>query len=106
MESDSEENKSERDALRDNRSSEIRFLVVDDQPEIRALLEHILIAGGLYGDSCTDGNEALTILRQAKFQVVLAELNMPGISGMHLLEEGRVRFPEVAFMMVTGSDDI
>ena len=106
MESDSEENKSEHDALRDSRSSEIRFLVVDDQPEIRALLEHILIAGGLYGDSCTDGNEALTILRQAKFQVVLAELNMPGISGMHLLEEVRVRFPEVAFLMVTGSDDI
>jgi len=63
-------------------------------------------AGGLYGESCTSGNEALTILRQTEFHVVIANLNMPGIIGMALLEEVRTQFPQVALVIVTGSDDV
>ena len=88
------------------KAGEIQFLVVDDHPETSALLERMLIAGGLYGAACTDGDEALTILRQGRFQVVLSDLAMPGISGMDLLEMVRRKFPGVAFVMITGTNDV
>jgi two-component system, NtrC family, nitrogen regulation response regulator GlnG len=69
-------------------------------------MERTLIARGLYGESCTSGNEALTILRQTEFHVVIANLNMLGISGMALLEEVCTQFPQVALVIVTGSDDV
>ncbi len=86
--------------------SEIRFLAVDDDPLISDLVEHLLIARGLPGEACTDGRQALNILEQNKFQVVVCDLNMPGIGGMDLLEEVRTRFPEVAFVMMTGTNDV
>ena len=106
MEPGTKEDKKECEALTINQSSDVRFLVVDDQPEICALLEHLLRAGGFYGESCTSGEEALSILRQGRFHVVLADLNMPGIGGMALLEEVRTQFPDVAFVMITGTGDI
>lgn len=86
--------------------SEIRFLAVDDDPLISDLVEHFLIASGLPGEACTDGRQALSILEQSKFQVVVCDLNMPGIGGMGLLEQVRTRFPEVAFVMMTGANDV
>jgi putative nucleotidyltransferase with HDIG domain len=86
--------------------SEIRFLAVDDDPLIGDLVEHLLIARGLPGEACTDGRQALSILEQSKFQVVVCDLNMPGIGGMGLLEQVRTRFPEVAFVMMTGTNDV
>ena len=86
--------------------SEIRFLAVDDEPQMSDLVEHLLIARGLPGEACTDGRQALSILEQSKFQVMVCDLNMPGIGGMDLLEEVRTRFPEVAFVMMTGVNDV
>lgn len=86
--------------------SEIRFLAVDDDPLIRDLVELFLVASGLSGESCSDGCQALSILEKSKFQVVVCDLNMPGIGGMDLLEEVRTRFPEVAFVMMTGANDV
>jgi CheY-like chemotaxis protein len=86
--------------------SEIRFLAVDDEPQMSDLVEHLLIARGLPGEACTDGRQALSILEQSKFQVVVCDLNMPGIGGMDLLEEVRTRYPEVAFVMMTGANDV
>lgn len=86
--------------------SEIRFLAVDDDPLIRDLVAHFLKASGLPGEACPDGRQALSILEQSKFQVVVCDLNMPGLGGMDLLEEVRTRFPEVAFVMMTGTNDV
>lgn len=86
--------------------SEIRFLAADDEPQISDLLQHLLISRGLPGEACTDGRQALSILEKSKFHFVVCDLNTPGMGGMDMLEEVRTRFPEVAFVMMTGVNDV
>ncbi|MGH9356434.1 MAG: response regulator, partial [Terriglobia bacterium] len=82
-----------------------RVLVVDDEPAICTVLNEVLDREGYSCRSCTSGEEALSLLRQEPFDVVITDLYMPGISGMALLDQGmRVR-PESAFLMATGESD-
>lgn len=83
-----------------------RFLAVDDQPEINDLMVEMLAMRGFRGEACTDASQALRLLKQRNFQVVLSDLNIPGMDGMQLLNKVQTNFPEVAFVMITGTDDV
>jgi response regulator RpfG family c-di-GMP phosphodiesterase len=50
--------------------------------------------------------EALSILEREQVDAVLADLQMPRISGMELLAEVRLRYPQLVFLMVTGVDEV
>jgi putative nucleotidyltransferase with HDIG domain len=54
--------------------------------------------------SCAE--EALSVLEVEPLDAVLVDLHMPGISGMDFLADVRPRYPSLAFLMVTGVDDI
>jgi two-component system, OmpR family, KDP operon response regulator KdpE len=58
-----------------------RVLVVDDEPQIRRMMRTILIAEGLEVTDAKSGGEALERLRSAKFDVILLDINMAGITG-------------------------
>jgi cyclic di-GMP phosphodiesterase len=82
-----------------------RVLLVDDEPTVCELLNDALLRAGYNCQSCSTGEEALRALKREPFDIVIADLYMPGISGMSLLKEGtRVR-PESAFLMATGEAD-
>jgi response regulator RpfG family c-di-GMP phosphodiesterase len=82
-----------------------RVLVVDDEPTVCQVLNDALHRAGFQCQSCLTGEEALSALKREPFDIVIADLYMPGISGMSLLKEGsRVR-PESAFLMATGEAD-
>src|SRR5512147_101734 len=59
-----------------------RILVVDDEPQIRRVMRTTLVAQGYQVDDARTGEEALEKLRAAKFDLVLLDLNMPGIGGL------------------------
>jgi putative nucleotidyltransferase with HDIG domain len=82
------------------------FLAVDDQPEINDLMLKMLTMRGFRGEACTDASQALRLLQQGNFQVVLSDLNIPGMDGLELLNKVRTNFPEVAFVMITGAGDV
>jgi response regulator RpfG family c-di-GMP phosphodiesterase len=82
-----------------------RVLVVDDEPGIRQMMNEALFREGYECRSCSTGEEALDLLRQEPFDVIVADLYMPGITGMSLLEEGRRVRPGSAFLMATGEAD-
>ena len=83
-----------------------RILVVDDEPSVCQLMNDALLRAGYDCQSCSSGEEALNALKREPFDIVIADLYMPGLSGMSLLEEGsRVR-PESAFLMATGDSDV
>jgi CheY-like chemotaxis protein len=87
-------------------SFEKSFLVVDDDPRIIDLLVRTLEVHNLQGRACTSGKEALSLLREEDFHIVLSDMNTPDRDGMQLLEKVRAEFPEVAFVMITGTDDV
>jgi two-component system, OmpR family, response regulator len=63
-----------------------RVLVVDDDPEIRKLLVAALRGRSLLIDEAADGREAIELLREHSYGVVLLDLLMPGINGFDVLD--------------------
>ncbi len=81
-------------------------LAVDDDPTICSLLVRKLSSGGFDCSSASNGKEALDLLQQRNFDVVISDLRMPEVSGLALLERCRTEYPQVAFLIVTAEDDI
>ncbi|MGB7437242.1 MAG: response regulator [Candidatus Acidiferrum sp.] len=81
-------------------------LVVDDELASRNLLSAMLSDCGIDCRTAAGGREALDLLEQESVAAILADLQMPGLSGMDLLARVRPGFPGMAFVVVTGVDDI
>ena len=84
-----------------------RILVVDDEPNIRLVLRDILLVGGaaLEVEEAADGREALEKVRAGSFDVVLADITMPRMSGTELLRALREERPELPVIMITAVRD-
>jgi cyclic di-GMP phosphodiesterase len=83
-----------------------RVLIVDDEPSMRKFLATMLTDSGVACGTAASGEEALGVLEQGEVTAVLADLHMPRLSGMQLLLQVRPRYPDVAFLVVTGEDDV
>ena len=65
------------------------ILVVDDEAEIRSSLEEILREEGYGVAGAADAEEAMTLLRDVPYDVVLLDIWLPGRDGLELLAEIR-----------------
>src|SRR5712664_3922674 len=83
-----------------------RVLVVDDEPAACKLLSIMLSPPDYYCAMASHGEGALVTLQRERFDAVISDLQMPGMSGMELLAEVRRRHPHVAFLVTTGVDDV
>jgi two-component system KDP operon response regulator KdpE len=83
---------------------EIRVLVVDDEPAIRRALRAPLMELGFQLSEASRGEEALQLLRSAQIDVVLLDVNMPGIGGIETLRRIRAIFPRLPVLMLTVRD--
>ncbi len=80
-----------------------KILIVDDEPSIRRLLAEALSRSGYRVQSCAGGLSALSTIRQEIPDVLLSDLNMPGISGFELLAVVRQSFPEIKLVAMSGA---
>jgi two-component system KDP operon response regulator KdpE len=83
--------------------SAARILVVDDDPQIRRVLKVTLTGQGFEVDDAKNGEAALDKLRDARFDLVLLDINMPGMSGLEVCREIRGT-SEIAIIMLTVRD--
>jgi len=83
-----------------------RVLVVDDEEQVRDLLCEHLSLEGYVCRSCPTGDDALNVLAQESFDVVVSDFRMPGMSGLALLRQVRQKYPCLAFVMITVEDDV
>jgi len=80
-----------------------RILVVDDEPQIRRVMRATLTANGYEVSDARSGDEALEKLSEERFDLILLDVNMPGMSGLEacrLMRRGEST-PEVAIIMLT-----
>jgi two-component system response regulator HydG len=77
-------------------------LVVDDENETATLLRDVLVKRGYRADCVGSGAACLEYLRDNPVDVVVADFQMPGMSGIQLCEHLYVRFPDVAPIVLTG----
>jgi two-component system, OmpR family, KDP operon response regulator KdpE len=59
-----------------------KILVVDDEPQIRRVMRTTLVSRGYVVSTARSGEEALDKVREERFDLVLLDMNMPGIGGM------------------------
>lgn len=81
-------------------------LVVDDDPEMRALVLDVLRHEGYEVAVAQDGAEAVQALWGRTFDVVLMDKNLPGPSGLDLLPELRRACPGARIVMMTAYGDV
>jgi two-component system KDP operon response regulator KdpE len=82
----------------------IRILVVDDESAIRRALRPPLVELGFQVVDVSRGEEALQMLRPGGFDVVLLDVNMPGIGGIETLRRIRAFAPRLPILMLTVRD--
>jgi two-component system, OmpR family, KDP operon response regulator KdpE len=80
-----------------------RILVVDDDPQIRRVMRVTLTAQGYEVDDARSGDEALEKLRQRQSDLVLLDMNMPGLGGIETCRLIRAD-SEVGVIMLTVRD--
>jgi two-component system, OmpR family, KDP operon response regulator KdpE len=86
-------------------STPFRVLLVDDEPAIRRALRTSLDELGFQTTEVSRGEEALHLTRTESFDVVLLDVNMPGIGGMKTLVRLRASFPRLPIIMLTVRDE-
>lgn len=82
----------------------IRVLVVDDETAIRRALRPPLVELGFQVFEASRGEEALQLLHSTPVDVVLLDINMPGIGGVETLRRIRAFAPRLPVLMVTVRD--
>ena len=82
-----------------------KILVVDDEIEIVRLLKDFLTSKGYEVYTALNGAEALTVVKEAKPDIVLLDIIMPGMGGIDTLKEIKKIDPTTAVIMVTALID-
>ncbi len=80
----------------------LNIMVVDDDPQIREVLGDMLTLIDQVSDVFPDGHSALAAFEKGKYDLVITDLGMPGMSGLELTEELKKLDPEIPVAMVTG----
>jgi len=82
-----------------------RVLVVDDDPNVGAMLRDLLTTLGYVVKNAVRGAEALLLVPVFEPNVVLLDLQMPGMSGIEVLDHLRRNHPGLPVIIVTGNED-
>jgi len=82
-----------------------RVLVVDDEAPIRLTLEAILQRVGYTVTTAANGEEALAWLMEHRFDLLLLDLRLTGISGLEVAQYAREYQPSAVVLILTGSSD-
>jgi CheY-like chemotaxis protein len=80
-----------------------KILIVDDAACVRTTMSNVLVGVGYCVRTAEDGFSALREIRREVPDVILSDLDMPGMSGFELLQVVRHRFPAILLIAMSGS---
>jgi two-component system, NarL family, response regulator LiaR len=88
------------------KSPPLRVMLVDDHALVRSAVRQAIVQDGveLVGEAAT-AEEALTLALQVRPDVLLLDIDLPGMSGIRMVEELAPRLPDTRIVMLTVSDD-
>ena len=82
--------------------AKVNLLIADDEPSTRRAFSEIFTEFGYNVRSAEDGFAALVEIGREAPDILLSDLNMPGVSGFELLAVVRVRFPAIQVIAMSG----
>jgi putative two-component system response regulator len=82
-----------------------RLLIADDEPEIRNILQEFL-CGDYECRAVGSAEDALALLGASKYDIVISDINMEGMSGLEMIPHVRALAPETVIIMISGAQTI
>jgi EAL domain-containing protein (putative c-di-GMP-specific phosphodiesterase class I)/CheY-like chemotaxis protein len=83
-----------------------QVLVVDDDSSVLGAMRRVLEKSGYHVVACDSGNDALAALAKQSFDVMVTDIQMPGISGLKLLRAVRDHDLDLPVILLTGDPDL
>jgi DNA-binding NtrC family response regulator len=78
------------------------LLVVDDEPVVRDMFEFLLANSGYQVSFAANAEEALESLENFDYNLLIVDKNLPGLSGLELMQRVRELRPQAEFVVITG----
>ena len=79
-----------------------RILVVDDEENVVQILVDLLSEGPYTVDTVSSGEEALSVLRSQTYDLILTDINLPGVNGLEVVSAAKEADPETVVVVITG----
>lgn len=83
-----------------------RILVVDDEEALRTVLSTELSSEGYEVSTAGDGNEAIDLVKENNYDLVLLDIKMPNVDGFEVLKYIKGDKPDIKVIMLTGFADL
>jgi DNA-binding response OmpR family regulator len=82
----------------------VTILIVDDDPGMRKLLRDYLSFQGHQIDCATNGLEALKLIEQGLYGLIIVDYEMPGMNGVELVKKVREKWTALPILAMSSSD--
>ena len=82
--------------------AEYRVLLVDDEEEFVSALSERLMLRGIEVESALNGEEALALMVEKEFEVVILDVMMPGLGGLEVLRQIKTTHQNTQVILLTG----
>ncbi len=79
----------------------VRILVVDDEEIVRTVIREVLERPGWYLVEAEDGEQAIGLLLKEPFDLLIADKNLPGITGLDVIRRAKASDPRIGTLLVT-----
>ena len=84
----------------------MRLLVVEDEKKLCDMIAKSLHQSGYEVDVCNDGEEALDMIYAEMYDLIVLDLNLPGVDGMEILRELRKEDEETKVLILSARSQI
>jgi CheY-like chemotaxis protein len=82
--------------------SKTRILIVDDAGPVVVLCVNVLQALGYAVKGAKRGETAVELLRKERFDLMVLDYKMPGMTGFDVYQQAKALYPDLAVVLVTG----
>lgn len=80
-------------------------LIVDDDEAVRTMLYKVIRSNGMDADTCGSGAEALTLVSKNTYQLILLDVNMPGMDGFQVVQKLRSQGIHTPIIIISGRQE-
>lgn len=89
-----------------SRDARLHVLIVEDEPRLRELLTDVIPGMGFTATGCRSAEEAYSQFDEINPQIMILDMNLPGMSGIEFLEKVREKHKDVQAIILTGYGDL
>jgi len=83
-----------------------RIMAIEDDPQVRVLLRHMLSHAGYDVVTAADGREAMKLQREKPAKLVVTDILMPEQEGLETIRQLRRDYPETQIIAISGGGEI